>query len=229
MISEIFSVAGDISDPVIVFVMENFDITKDDMSDELHSFFITFKHEDNGGAGVGDRKHSFVADSDRNVTQWMEVTIVRCVKLILSFTSNYHLLFQALQNCSYEYKREQLILLQIKLRNKTGVDPLRSTAFEHNPVYFLSNKPTRELTLLRPPPSPPGRKLKQKNNVSSSSSARTSSFTSHIGDNNWETFDENENSGANRKKSEPLPTFKSHLVDKQHVPASSSSKNLIDF
>ena len=83
MISKIFSVAGDISDPVIVFVMENFDITKDDMSDELHSFFITFKHEDNGGAGVGDRKHSFVADSDRNVTQWMEVTIVRCVKLIL--------------------------------------------------------------------------------------------------------------------------------------------------
>ena len=137
-------------------------------------------------------------------------------------------MFQALQNCSYEYKREQLILLQIKLRNKTGVDPLRSTAFEHNPVYFLSNKPTRELTLLRPPPSPPGRKLKQKNNVSSSS-ARTSSFTSHIGVNNWETFDENENSGANRKKSEPLPTFKSHLVEKQHVPASSSSKNLIDF
>ena len=29
-------------------------------------------------------------------------------------------LLQALQCCSYEYKREQLILLQIKLRNKTG-------------------------------------------------------------------------------------------------------------
>ena len=34
-------------------------------------------------------------------------------------------LIQALEGCSYQKKREELILLQIRLRNKTGVDPLQ--------------------------------------------------------------------------------------------------------
>ena len=140
--------------------------------------------------------------------------------------------FQALENCSYEYKREQLILLQIKLRNKTGVDPLRGTGFEHNPVYCINKKPAKELTLLRGPPTPPYRKGKVQNS-GVNGSPKTSTFTSHIavGRQNWENFDESENRenrGAVRKKSDPMPTFKSHLLEHK-VPGASNSTNLIDF
>ena len=46
------------------------------------------------------------------------------------------LIVQALEGCSYQKQREELILLQIKLRNKTGVDPLRGTGLHHNPIYY---------------------------------------------------------------------------------------------
>ena len=46
---------------------------------------------------------------------------------------------EALQEASYEHKRLQLILLQIKIRAKTGVDPLIGTNMESNPIYSLSN------------------------------------------------------------------------------------------
>jgi len=150
---------GDTNDPVMVMVLENFIVISKQQSAEspdLHSFSISFKAEESSGASPGEKRHVFVADSARTVTQWIE----------------------ALKNCSYEFKREQLILLQIKLRNKTGLDPLRATSFQHNPVYFLNNKPARDLTLLRSPPEPPQRKVKNKNG--------NYGFTSHIGIQNWD-------------------------------------------
>ena len=170
---------GQNNDPVMVLVLENFTVTSNRQTTEgsdLNTFSITFKGEESG-ASPGDKKHVFVADSGRTVTQWTEVK-TRIDPHTL--TGNYYLLnYQALKNCSYEYKREQLILLQIKLRNKTGVDPLRSTAFQFNPVYFLNNKPLRDPTLLRTPPEPPQRKFKSTKNGSSR-------FTSHIGIEHWD-------------------------------------------
>jgi len=174
---------GQTNDPVMVLVLENFTVTSSRQSAEgcdLNTFSITFRGEESGSS-LGEKKHLFVADSGRTVTQWTE----------------------ALKNCSYEYKREQLILLQIKLRNKTGIDPLRSTAFQYNPVYFLNNKPPRDPTLLRSPPEPPRRKLKNIRNGSSS-------FTSHIGIENWDSCEENHCDNV-KSISATNPSFKSHL------------------
>ena len=68
-----FSLLGAANDAVIVFLMENFLVGRDEGSEELHSFFLTFKHEDSGCGSAGDKRHCFVADSARSVTQWIEV------------------------------------------------------------------------------------------------------------------------------------------------------------
>lgn len=183
---------GDTSDPVMVLVLENFTVVSRQAveSPDLNTFSITFK-ADESGVSPGEKKHVFVADSPRTVTQWIE----------------------ALKNCSYEFKREQLILLQIKLRNLTGVDPLRATAFQHNPVYFLNNRPPRDPTLLRSPPHPPQRKVKQ----------RSGNFTSHIG---IQTWDRTEDSDCDQLKSvsATIPSFKSHIS-----PPEAGEENLINF
>jgi len=179
---------GEVSDPVTVLVMENCLVTRDDIQ-EINSFSIVFKSEESS-----EKRHCFVAESARAVTQWIE----------------------ALQSASYERKREQLILLQIKLRNKTGIDPLRGTAFEHNPSYFLESSSTVSpitTELLRKAPEPPARKVKSK-----SAPQKNSGFTSHLGIENWEKFDEGcDNPTVSRTKS----TFKSHVK----VPEA----NLINF
>jgi len=169
---------GDTSEPVLVMVLETFTVTSSSQT-ALNTFSISFRG-DESSVSPGEKKHVFVADSARTVTQWIE----------------------ALKNCSYEYKREQLILLQIKLRNKTGVDPLRATSFQYNPVYFLNNRPTRDPTLLRPPPDPPQRKVKYKNG--------NSGFTSHIGIQHWERS-EDSNCDQVKSISATNPSFKSHL------------------
>jgi len=185
---------GDTSDPVMVLVLENFTVVSRQAveSPHLNTFSITFK-ADESGVSPGEKKHVFVADSPRTVTQWIE----------------------ALKNCSYEFKREQLILLQIKLRNLTGLDPLRATSFQHNPVYFLNNRPHRDPTLLRSPPDPPQRKVKQRSG--------NSGFTSHIGIQNW---DRTEDSNCDQVKSvsATIPSFKSHIS-----PPDPGEENLIDF
>lgn len=174
---------GQTNDPVMVLVLENFTVSSSRQTNEypeLNTFSITFKG-DESGSSPGEKKHVFVADSGRTVTQWIE----------------------ALKNCSYEYKREQLILLQIKLRNKTGVDPLRATSFQYNSVYFLNNRPAKDPTLLRSPPEPPQRKVKINKNGNSG-------FTSHIGIHHW---DSTEDSNCDKVKSISAsnPSFKSHL------------------
>jgi len=174
---------GDNSDPVMMIVMEHFNIDKDASSD-LHSFFVTFKGDENNNV---DRRHCFVADSSRTVTQWME----------------------ALRDCSYEYKREQLVLLQIKLRDKTGLDPLRATAFQHNPVYSLAtHKVTCDLSYAKGSPIPPKRNVKPRKNPT------RSSFTSHIGIQSWESSSRSEelpSSTSNHQAASRKPSFKSHL------------------
>lgn len=187
---------GDSSDPVMVMVLENFSVSSSSQAEEspsLCTFSLNFRG-DESSASPGEKRHMFVADSARTVTQWIE----------------------ALKNCSYEYKREQLILLQIKLRNKTGVDPLRATSFQYNPVYFLNNRPSRDPTLLRSPPDPPQRKAKYKNG--------SSGFTSHIGIQHWERGAES-NCDQVKSISASIPSFKSHLNDNT-VP---EEEKLIDF
>lgn len=80
--------------------------------------------------------------------------------------------------------------MQIKLRNKTGVDPLQGTGLKHNPIYYkggssqeLSNawaaedKEVKEGVPRRQPLLPPAtrRKISQSAPVQ-----RKESFTSHI-------------------------------------------------
>merc|ERR1712059_62122 len=168
-------------DPVCVLVMENFVASREEIQ-EINSFSITFKSEENS-----EKKHSFVTDNSRGVTQWIE----------------------ALQSSSYERKREALILLQIKLRNKTGLDPLRGTAFETNPVY-CGPLPASPALL----PAPPVRKSRGKSKTSS-----PATFTSHLGVENWEEQNMNgreELNNCDPSSNEDIlgpnrPSFKSHV------------------
>ena len=66
---------GQTSDPVMVLVLENFTVTPSRQTadgSDLNTFSITFRGEESGSS-VGDKKHVFVADSGRTVTQWTEV------------------------------------------------------------------------------------------------------------------------------------------------------------
>ena len=65
---------GDTSDPVMVLVLENFTVASRQAveSPDLNTFSITFK-ADESGVSPGEKKHVFVADSPRTVTQWIEV------------------------------------------------------------------------------------------------------------------------------------------------------------
>jgi len=127
---------GDESDPVGVLLMENFTVNPDPMQ-ELQSFTVTFRAEEE------EKKHNFVTDSARSVSQWIE----------------------ALRESSFTQRRERLILLQIKLRNKTGIDPLLGTNLENNPVFSpcttsLPSSPDHSGNLLGPPQPAP--RIKQK-------------------------------------------------------------------
>ena len=62
---------GELTDPVTVLVMENFVVTREDIQ-EINSFSIVFKSEENC-----EKKHIFVAESTRAVTQWIEVNLIK--------------------------------------------------------------------------------------------------------------------------------------------------------
>ena len=47
----------------------------------------------------------------------------------------------ALQEASYQGLRDRLINLQITLRQKTNIDPLRGTGFETNPLFSPAHCP----------------------------------------------------------------------------------------
>jgi len=179
---------AEISDPVLVLLMENFTVAADNIQ-ELHSFTVTFRAEENN-----EKKHSFVTDSARSVTQWIE----------------------ALQGASYQGIREKLILLQIKLRNRTGLDPLQGTNLESNPVYNLGKHPTMRTAHLAREASPvvnlcpvpvPRTKIKGKG----------AGFTSHLGVEHWEPEPDREEAThtedwANKgQKVAKKPSFTSHV------------------
>lgn len=167
---------NDEREPLSLTVLEGATLRRE--QDQQLAFTLAFGSETENSEKV----HSFVAENSRTVTQWIE----------------------ALQQASYERKREALILLQIKLRNKTGIDPLRGTALEHNPVYC---GPKDCPSLL---PAPPARrnKGKQKNG------APPSSFTSHLGVQSWESENIG-HSGHHNLNGEVVlkhkPSFKSHV------------------
>ena len=50
-------------------------------------------------------------------------------------------LIAALQDASYQGLRDRLINLQITLRQKTNIDPLRGTGFETNPLFSPAHCP----------------------------------------------------------------------------------------
>lgn len=196
--SSVFHTTGDKlvgGDVVSVMVLEHFTVQEESLgTQEVHAFSLIFNHEE-----TSERKHVFVTDSHRSVVQWME----------------------ALRTASYEARREQLILLQIKLRNKTSVDPLRGTPLQFNPVYCCVDpdkskappdfsrlcsidRSSSDPSLNVPKPHP----RKNKKNGHS----KSSNFVSHLGVENWETFDEDRCSspeGIGKSK----PTFKSHVPD----------------
>ena len=86
--------------------------------------------------------------------------------------------------------------MQIKLRNKTGVDPLQGTGLRHNPIYYRGGSEELKSSLIsaggqeagqgvarRQILLPPGSRKK----ISQSAPVqRKESFTSHIGIQNWE-------------------------------------------
>ena len=59
---------GDNTDPVAVLLVENCTVSRDTELAELSSFSIVFRGEENT-----EKRHSFVAESSRSVTQWLEV------------------------------------------------------------------------------------------------------------------------------------------------------------
>jgi len=163
-------------------IMENYTVKVDDR--EIFTFSLNFDIPE------GTEKHVFVAVSMRSMNQWVE----------------------ALHTASYEKKRLELILLQIKIRSKTGEDPLAGTNFEYNPVYSLSRGDAA-------PPVTPKEKRKcdcstNGDSVKSGEEA-VSNFTSHIGIQVWEDKPVLRNPCVHCEKTvaPPKPTFKSHLKE----------------
>jgi len=164
-------------EPLSLLVLEGCSVKRD----QQNTFTLSFKTEPENTEKV----HTFIAENPRSATQWIE----------------------ALQMASYERKREALILLQIKLRNKTGVDPLRGTALEHNPVYCGPKDCPNFL------PSPPVRKNRGKGK--NSGSIPVTSFTSHLGVENWEEEpgDIGEHNGNYETVCSHKPSFRSHVKE----------------
>jgi len=218
-----------------VLIMEQFYVVRKELTaSAIPSFFLVFSGVLEDQSQGGESRHEFVAESERSLTQWIE----------------------ALEGCSYRKKREELILLQIKLRNKTGVDPLQGTGLRHSSVYYRGGSeelrsslisaagpeaaqgvPRRKILL--PPAS--RRKISQSVPVQ-----RKESFTSHIGIQNWEresrSLDVNQEDGKveNSKKNGGIkvrvnPSFRSHLtsVPSNKSPGEEDGKpdleNLIDL
>lgn len=217
-----------------VLIMEQFHVVRKELTaSAIPSFFLVFSGVLEDQSQGGESRHEFVAESERSLIQWIE----------------------ALEGCSYQKKREELILLQIKLRNKTGVDPLQGTGLRHNPNYYRGGSeqlrsslisaggteaaqgvPRRQIFL----PPAARRKISQSVPVQ-----RKESFTSHIGIQNWEresrSLDVNREDGkvVNSKKNGGIkvrvnPSFRSHLtVQSDKSPVEEDGKpdleNLIDL
>ena len=77
-------------------------------AESVHAFSLIFSNDSSP-----EKSHMFLGDSQRQVVQWIS----------------------ALKRSRYEFYRERLMTLQIRLMNRTGKDPLLGTGFENNPNF----------------------------------------------------------------------------------------------
>lgn len=193
----LFCLRSDSSEVLSLLVLETGTVQKEDK--DLNLFSIEFNTDDSVG-----EKHVFAADSKRGVLQWLE----------------------ALRSASYEKKRQELILLQIKLRSMTGRDPLAGTAFTCSSVYNFRGRVEEDSSsglTSDDGRSPPGRRRPG----SCCRAARKngggppvkSNFTSHLGIQVWEREDDEEEGAGHvcdescNSVAQLTPSFKSHLAD----------------
>ncbi|XP_042231134.1 sesquipedalian-1-like [Homarus americanus] len=85
----------DKNEPSGVFVLENFEVLREEVADVPFGFVIKWKDDP-------DRKHTFYAQSESSVYTWIN----------------------KIEHASYESLKAQQILLRIQIRKKTGIDPL---------------------------------------------------------------------------------------------------------
>lgn len=170
------------TEPMGVFILEGFHVQSEGF-EAPNAFSILFADEPNA-----EKRHLFVAESERSAAQWTA----------------------ALRLASYQGLRERLVNLQIKLREKTGQDPLRGTGFQHNQLFDIQAACKTEFAPaaaldVASPPKPKPRKPKPK-----------TTFQSHVME-NWEehspvsaianSSEENEDVVLVQKK----PSFRSHV------------------
>jgi len=218
-----------------VLVMEQFHVVRKELTaSAIPGFFLVFSGVIEDQSQGGESRHEFVAESERSLTQWIE----------------------ALEGCSYQKKREELILLQIRLRNKTGVDPLQGTSLRHNPIYYKGGRQELKDSLTSGEggmkESSPGARKRQillpprrKTSSQSVPVQRKESFTSHIGIQNWERVrsvdvDQEDGKVVSSKKTGGIkvrvnPSFRSHLRSESNDKSQSEedvelvSENLINL
>ena len=100
------------TEPLGVMVLEHFHFQKEgfeEINDKTigkNQFSLIFADEP-------DKKHFFIAENQLRASQWETV----------------------LKQASYQKLRERLIDLQIKIRQKTGEDPLEGSTFQNNPMF----------------------------------------------------------------------------------------------
>ena len=203
------------TDPIGVIVLEHFHVQKEGFENHQsnlpnNQFSLIFADEP-------DKRHFFIAESQQRASQWETV----------------------LKQASYQKLRERLVDLQIKLRDKTGEDPLQGSSLQSNPVFTniklpsniassdTQNEFSSSFNVLKQPQAntmpakiaPPPRTKKQKNKKT---------FESHIV-NDWESISSTviAKEATEDAFMEPVKgksaTFKSHLSDDVAVD------NLIEF
>ena len=213
------------TEPLGMFVLEHFHVQKEGFEkrnvDGLgqNQFSLIFADEP-------DKLHFFIAESQQRATQW-EI---------------------ALKQASYQRMREKLLDLQIKVRTKTGTDPLQGSPLHRNQLFSSMLNPTSSFsggskqsnaqstvnleeaafpnkgqtspTRTAPPPPPRTKKSKAKH---------SKRFQSHIV-NDWESI-----STVSVAEEATEDTFMAPINDRaatfrSHIPSSEVPvDNLIEF
>ena len=203
------------TEPLGVLVLEHFHFQKEGFEEVTrqtigkNQFSLIFADEP-------DKKHFFIAENQQRVSQWETV----------------------LKQASYQILRERLLDLQIKLRHKTGEDPLEGSSLQINPMFSSKHLLNSNYRALEQKPSDFGINSMSKAKVQpvtkiippprSKKKTKKQTFQSHIV-NDWESlspivvaseatediFLDQINDGA--------ASFKSHLSNEPEVD------NLIQF
>ena len=210
------------TEPLGVLVLEHFHVQKEgfekSQADALgkNQFSIIFANEP-------DKRHFFIAENQQRALQWET----------------------ALKQASYQRLRENLIDLQIKLRLRTGEDPLEGSSLLNNPLFSsksstcsksnTTDTPTNstyEASFLEPPktmsmpariaPPPPPRHKKSK------PFSKNKTFQSHIV-NDWESISAIAVGNEATEKSFMEPVNDRAASFRSHIPTDAPVDNLIQF